>query len=107
MLHTTGVQRVGKVQSRILKFLVVKWKEVTVGFFSIIFQITKNDCETANFLITLRLISLICISYFLFAISFFNLRFLFFVCVFSFLFAFSFFYLRFLFLFLFDPSGPP
>ena len=52
MLHTTGVQRVGKVQGRIFKFLVVKWKEVTVGFFSIIFKITKNDCETANFLIT-------------------------------------------------------
>ena len=32
-------------------------------------------------LFCLRLISLICVSYFLFAISFFNLRFLFFVCV--------------------------
>ena len=37
----TGVQRVGKVQSKIFKFVVVNWKEVTV-FFSIIFQITTT-----------------------------------------------------------------
>ena len=51
MLHTYRCTKNHNAQSRICKFLVVNWKVVTVGV-SIVFQITKKYCETANFLIT-------------------------------------------------------
>ena len=31
----TGVQRIGNVQSTIFKFLIVDWKEATVGYFEL------------------------------------------------------------------------
>ena len=40
----TGVQRTGNVKKRIFKFLIVKWKEATVGYFKLSKE-DGNDCR--------------------------------------------------------------